>query len=133
MDEIIRRIKHSLNAYEEMQRLHLDGIGTRPSSKLLTKFNFERSSNFERLKNELTLLLKKSNNGNDDIWLNVAGECRKRLGTIMETDKKIAEKIRTYRDELRIDMNRIGHGKRAIKGYGNALSSSSPLFMSHSE
>ncbi|MFH2066179.1 MAG: hypothetical protein ABIK15_13345 [Pseudomonadota bacterium] len=118
MTVISQELEQSLNQYDEMQSLHFQAIsGFRNHAPDMKDLNFQRSRAFEDLKNQLRCHLETRRTDSRD---SVKQEFMYRLENIINKEKVIACLTAEYRQAIIRQKSRMGQGKRALKGYGNA-------------
>ena len=130
MARLPENMERTLEDYRRMQERQLQAMVSEEHPDI-ERFRFERTAAFENLKNELTLMVKMVNNDGDGA-LPVATECQERIRRLLERDEELREHIGNYRERLQARLARMGHGKRALRGYGNSDLGASPRVMSKS-
>ena len=129
----LKKLDSSFENYEKMQNRHIKSFSNelRPD---LEKQNFERTNNFENLKNDLTNMLYVINNHDqDDETLEITQDCRDRIESILTHDEILIKRLNDYRNELAKHLRKMGHGKKAMKSYlQNSKKNESPRFMDKS-
>ena len=117
MTDTIKNLKKSFDEYEDMQARHIRSF-TSEGKPNIGQHHFERDQRFNNLRNDLTKVMHQiNNNTTDDDRLNVAEGVRDRIQSVLDQDKILINRLSQYRKELIRHMGRMGHGKRALKGY----------------
>ena len=130
MNQLPEDLIESFERYDAMQEAHLESLETGDHPDM-EKQNFERAKAFEDLKNRLTAMLRGIRREDND-GLKIALACQDRLTPIMERDDLLARRMGEYRDKLVQDLQHLGQGKKALRGYGRPGSITPPGFVSES-
>lgn len=111
------QINQLFTDYEEMQTRHIRSYAEDLNPDI-EKQNFERDKIFENLKNDLTNVLHMINNKNtDNNRTEVAHACQERIQSLLDQDRLLMDRLIHYREGLIRHLKKMGHGKRALKGY----------------
>ncbi len=112
-------LEKSFADYEEMQARHLLSYAGELKPDI-GRDTFERDRVFENLKNELTNMMHGINKKNtDENRGDISRSCRERIESILDQEKILMERLVQYREGLIRHLGKMGHGKRALKGYKN--------------
>ncbi|MCG8565341.1 MAG: flagellar protein FliT [Desulfobacterales bacterium] len=129
MKDLQAKVDTHIQEYEAMQLRHLSVMETQDLPDLAT-LTRERESRFAPLQANLQALLDNAGLAGDKGMVSVLQAYEDRLQRISELDAKIETAIKKHKEELQRLMNRMKHGKKAIKGYGGLGTPSSPRVVS---
>lgn len=133
MTDTTKNLKKSFDEYEDMQARHIRSF-TSEVKPNIGQHHFERDQRFNNLKNDLTKVMYQINNDTtENDRLTVAEDVRDRIQSVLDQDKILISRLNQYRNELIRHMGRMGHSKRALKGYqANCGYDNTPRFMNKS-
>jgi len=111
MNTKVQEIETAFQTYKTLQERHIKDIGKKDMD--LDMLLFERNRAFEDLRIYLSAIpgIFKTNT------FPMADICRRNLAEILENDRIMADKIKTYKDKLSKAINDSKNGKKALKGY----------------
>ncbi|MCW7752385.1 hypothetical protein OOT00_00095 [Desulfobotulus sp. H1] len=121
MDFLPENLLNLFNRYTEMQEQHLEEL-TKPETDM-ESMNFERSRNFAALEQELRHLLRQMQNAafSDEVKEEMATACKQRIGSLLETDTLITEKIQKRKEDVSRQLREMKKGQHAMAGYGSGF------------
>lgn len=120
MPPLPQELESCFDLYETMQAEHIRAVKAYEKEPPdLAKHNFERSGAFENLKVQLSSVLKKIENNNDDA-VQTGLACQHRLASIQEQDRQLKKLIEAYRHTLKKQKGHMIQGRKALQGYQNS-------------
>ncbi len=118
-------LKKAIEDYETMQEEHLHEYDENPDPDYI-KRNFERSKAFEELKNQVSANFNDLKDGKDSEKKKMFMEIMTKL---VEQNKVLLKRAVQYRIVMEQKIKHLGHGKRALKGYGQPGQSNTTKFV----
>ena len=106
--------------YESLQTRHLNMMENLnlPDMKALT---LERKQASDTLQSALNQFMENAGSLGQKKSLSLLSKFESRLNNIMTLDERIASEIEKHRDSMKKELNQMKQGKKAIKGYGSAV------------
>ncbi len=115
-----QKIEQKFQIYEALQARHLDMMKnvSLPDMKALT---LERKQASDTLQSALNRFMENAGSLGQSKSLSLLSKFESRLNNIMVLDERIASEIEKHRDLMKKELNQMKQGKKAIKGYGSAV------------
>lgn len=128
MDQLFNNVLSLFDRYTEMQNAHLKAF-KESATPDIQKQNFERAGIFEDLKNMLSHTLSMVKIKED---VKFAEICKNRLSSIIATEDIIKKQIDVFKNNIKMDMQKLNKGKKAMRGYNSLISTNAPRIVSKS-